>query len=182
MAGFLAQSLCLGVIAVLPKYRTRRSGSLRRTLTCEALEERTLLDGVIIASLDAETGLLQITGDNSDNQLTIAPAPTPEQIRISGAIGSSTAINGAAYDDFALADITGIRITLQNGQNNITITGFSVPGDLSILYGNSADSFAVQGFAAHNINILFSGLALGGATGIGKQNIDVVGGEALYCE
>ncbi|MCI0463117.1 MAG: hypothetical protein L0Z62_39730 [Gemmataceae bacterium] len=118
--------------------------------------------------------MLQITGDSGDNQFAIAPAPTPGQIRISGAMGSFTSINGAVSADFALSAITDITILLESGQDNVTVRGFSIPGDLTILYGNRTDSFSVPGFTANNIHILFSGP--GSATGTNGGLLPPVGG------
>ncbi len=138
----------------------------RRTLTVEALEDRTLLNGVVAAFLDP-TGQLQITGDAADNQFTIAPAPTPGLIRISGDPGTSTAINGEAFAEFSLADVTNILMTLQNGRDRVTLADFSIAGSLTVLYGNAADVFTLTNFNANSTNFVFIGSS--GVLGSGQN-------------
>lgn len=136
--------------------RTSRIGSLRRTLTVEALETRTLLNGTVTAALDPSTGVLQITGDSADNQFTIAPAPTAGLIRISGNPDTLTTINGETFADFSLDDITGIQMTLLEGTDSVTVADFSIPGALTVVYGNLADEFSLPNFEASAINLVFA--------------------------
>jgi hypothetical protein len=154
--------------------RKSRMGPMRRTLTVEALEERTLLTGNVTASLNAATGLLSITGDTGDNQFTIALSPTSGNIRISGNAGTSTTINGVASADFALAQVNAITMVLLNGNDNVTVSGFSIAGALTITYGNAADVFATPNFNASAINLVLN-------AGSGNNNglMDGVGGGGL---
>ncbi|MCI0460533.1 MAG: hypothetical protein L0Z62_26565 [Gemmataceae bacterium] len=133
-----------------------RIQSVRRTLTVEALEDRTLLNGNVTVLLDP-AGVLQITGDSADNQLTIAPSPDSGMIRISGNPDTLTSINGEAFVDFALADITNISMLLLGGQDRVTLTDFSISGGLTVLYDNAADVFALSNFTAASSNFLFVG-------------------------
>ena len=77
---------------MLRKSRKGRMTSQYRTLTVEALEDRTLLDGVVTAVLSSSR-LLQITADGGDNQFTITNSPVAGQIRIAPNFGSVTQVN-----------------------------------------------------------------------------------------
>ncbi len=147
--------------------RTGRMGLRQRTLLVEDLEDRTLLDGVVLAVLTPSTGLLQIAGDSGDNQFTLTISPNPGQIRIAGNLGTQTSINGEAFADFSLAAITDIQMILQDGKDRATATGFRIPGNLTVLYGNSADFVTLSNLSANNINILFSRPDSGGGGGGG---------------
>ncbi|MCI0459284.1 MAG: hypothetical protein L0Z62_20235 [Gemmataceae bacterium] len=146
--------------------RTSPVRPLRQTLTVETLENRTLLDGNVTAFLDP-AGSLQITGDAADNQFLLAPAPTPGMIRVSGNPGTFTAINGDAFADFSLADITDIIMNLQVGRDSVTLADFSITGSLTILYGNAAAVFTLTNFNASSINLIFTGY--GGVLGSGNN-------------
>src|SRR5919197_1341934 len=101
---------------MLRKSREGRTGPLRQNLIVEALEDRTLPDGVVTAVLDPATGLLQVTGDGRDNQFTIAPSG-PDQIRVFGDLGTATSVNGGASADFPLSAVTDVRVALPEGKD-----------------------------------------------------------------
>ncbi len=147
--------------------RTSRMGHLRRTLTVEALEDRTVLNGVVTVNL-ADSGVLQITGDRADNQFTIAPAPTTGEIRISGNPDTSTLINGEAFVDVALDAVTDISMLLLGGQDHVTLADFSIAGSLTVLYDNAADIFALTNFSASNMSFCFVGFS--GILGSGNND------------
>ncbi len=141
----------------------------RRTLIVEALEDRTLLNGVVTAARNS-AGVLQIVGDTADNQFTVALSPIAGDIRISGNTGTSTAINSKAFVDFPLAQVSAISMTLRGGKDNVTISGFSIPGSMTIVYGNMADSFTISNFSATSFSLVFSSSGqVGGAVGSGSQ-------------
>jgi hypothetical protein len=153
---------------MLKKNRTSRVNPLRRTLTVEALEDRTLLNGVVRAALVDGSGVLQITGDDANNQFTISPAPDTAYLRVQGVRLSFTAINGVTFVDFLAKDITDINMNLGAGKDNVTLSGFNITGQLTINYNNAADVFAMPGFTAKNTNLNLNGTAgNGGSTGTG---------------
>ena len=80
-------------------------------MTVEALEDRTLLSGNVLVGQDVGTGVVQIMGDNGDNQFTLAPSPTnPTRLRIAGKfdLKSPTAINSATFFEIPISSITSI--------------------------------------------------------------------------
>src|SRR5436309_3252744 len=134
--------------------RKSRSEPCRPRLTLEALEDRTLLTGVVQAFLDPASQLLQLVGDHGNNEFTVAPSPVPDYLRVAGNRGTFTSINSVAFIDFPLAGVKDITMTLLDGKDNVTVTGFSISGDLTIRYGNASDVFALPDFtAAHIIRI-----------------------------
>ncbi len=136
--------------------RKSRISPLRRTLTVEALEDRTLLNGVVRVLLNPN-GLLQITGDAGNNAFTIAPGPESGTIRVSGNPGTFTSVNGRSFADFALVEVSDIVIDLQTGRDNVRVTNFNITGDLTIFAQGEDDVIATPNFNAAHINILLSG-------------------------
>ncbi len=144
---------------MMQQNRTSRIGPSRRTLTVEALEDRTLLNGVVYAGINVPTGQLQIVGSAvAPNQcFTIAPSPIAGMLRISGDPGTFTAINSVRYTDFVLSSITSISVTLGTGNDKVTFQGgFGIPGDVNIWYSNAADVFSFTDVTANSINLFFS--------------------------
>src|SRR5262249_11955133 len=118
---------------MMQKNRKGRIAPVRPILNVEALEERALLtghSGVVTAMLDVKTGILMLQGDNGNNQFSIAPSPVAGKIRVAGK--GLTAISGTSFVDFTLSSITDIQINLLNGQENVMIMGFTIPGTLTI--------------------------------------------------
>jgi hypothetical protein len=165
---------------MMHKNRTSRISPLRRTLTVEALEERTLLTGNVTESFTAATGLLTLTGDGGNNQFTISPSPVAGQIRIAG-IGGTT-IGGAAFtfQDVPQAQLTDIAMNLPGiGVDLVTVTGFSIAGAVTITYANAADVFATPNFnATGGINLV---LQSGSSTNNNNNNglLDGINGGGL---
>src|SRR6516162_5656000 len=100
------------------KHRTRR---FRKPLRLELLEDRTLLSGNVVALQVANTGLLQIQGDNGNNAFAVTqttnlgfPTLTVTGSSLTNPLvpGNVTAINSVAggSQNFALSSVTGIRI------------------------------------------------------------------------
>jgi hypothetical protein len=170
---------------MLRKSRIGRIAPNPRPLLVEALEERTLLTGVVLASIDVPTGRLQVVGSASaDNAFTIAPSPLAGMLRVSGDAGTATAINGVGFSDFRLSSITSINMTLGTGTDKVTFQGvFGIPGNVNISYNNPADTFSFTNFTANSINVLFAGSAAffppgagGTGTGIGTGTGGSTGG------
>jgi hypothetical protein len=164
---------------MMHKNRSNRISPLRRTLTVEALEERTLLTGNVLASLNATTGLLTITGDSGNNQFALAPASdNTGALRITG---TATTINGATTADFTLAQVKAITMVLAGGLDNVTLTGFSIPGQVTITYGNPQDVFATSNFSAAAITqvLVNTGTSVtSGTNGSGNTTGLLVGNQA----
>ncbi len=135
--------------------RQRRIHASRRTLNVEALEERTLLtgpSGVVVATQMPNNGVLSLLGDAGNNSVLIGPvAGNPNQIRLQGQ--PFTSINGVSFTDFTLPSVTSIQANLQGGNNNLSIQGFSIPGNLTINNGNAANNVAVSNFSSNTIQI-----------------------------
>jgi hypothetical protein len=137
-----------GIVAMLQK---RRSGRLRRILTLEALEDRTLLSGNVLVS-ETPAGVVTIVGDNGNNvyninQTNLLVAPTLS------VIGVGTAINGVSNGtaNFVLASVNAISITEGNGNNTVNLgntRGSRIPGNLQITTGSGSNQFTLNNLAA----------------------------------
>src|SRR5205814_3862572 len=102
-------------------------------------------------------GVLQITGDHGDNQFTIAPSPISGMIRITGNPDTQTTINGQAFVDFSVSDVTDIAMTLLDGLDNVTLRDLNISGNLTINYANAADVIMLPNFNANATNFVYSG-------------------------
>jgi hypothetical protein len=144
----------------------RRNGRSRRPLFIELLEDRTLLSGVVTALQDPLTGVLRITGDAGNNHITISQI-APGVLRVAGDINIApppsrpdvTSVNGVAFADFTLASISAIDITMLNGTDRVTMTGFSILGNITITAGSGVDTFSLNSIQTNAgiISIIASG-------------------------
>jgi hypothetical protein len=130
----------------------------------ELLEDRTLLSGVVTALQDPATGLLTITGDQGNNHIKISQV-SPGVLRVSGDINippppgrpDVTSVNGVTYHDFVLATVTGIKVIMLDGTDRVTMTGFSIPGNISITAGSGVDTFSLNSVQANAGSISITG-------------------------
>jgi hypothetical protein len=117
----------------------------------------------ITAALDAATGLLSIRGNTGNNVFTIEQV-APGVIRITGNAGgglssAATTVNGLAFTDFTSGAVSGINIELRDGNENMKMTGVSIPGDVVITAGIGVDTFTLNTITARSINIMAAGAA-----------------------
>ncbi len=140
------------------KVRNRRLHSLRQTsLNVEALEDRFLPagpSGVVTAMLDPKTGVLMLQGSAAgNNSVRITPSPIAGLIRVQGQ--AFTSINAVTFTDFALSSITSIDVSLPTGGfTSLTVTGFSIPGNLRITGGaGAADTYSITNFNSNTISL-----------------------------
>lgn len=157
---------------MMHKSQTSRINPWLRKLNVEALEDRTVMNGVVTASLNS-LGVLQIVGDRVDNQITIAPSPIAGMIRISGDLGTATSINGAAFADFSLAAVKDITVDLREGGDSVTVADFSITGTLTVVYENAADSVSLSNFNSRAAEAVFAGE---GITGSNRSPVDLLPG------
>src|SRR5690348_7801726 len=107
--------------------QNRRFNRLRKLLRLEALEDRTLLSGVVSAVEDPLSGVLSITGDNGNNAITLSQV-SPGVLRVAGDVNippfpgrpDVTSVDSVAYHDFILASITNINVQMFNGTDKVT--------------------------------------------------------------
>ncbi len=102
----------------------------------EMLESRTLLAGNV--TVEVVRGLLRIRGDGAGNDIRVEQRET-EGVRIFG--NDNTAINGQGSFD-AMGVGRRMRIDLGNGDNRLSVVGFSVfgGGDLVVRTGAGDDA------------------------------------------
>lgn len=135
----------------MSKERSRSIQSKR--LSVERLEDRSLMAGNVTAAVSA--GVLVITGDASDNGVTVDFNPATSAYQVTGTTqgGSATTINGVDASLPANAQIftgvtKGIKILLNAGNDNLvfgaaTSTVFNVIGKVSIDAGLGNDTVAI---------------------------------------
>ena len=173
--------------------RQNRINDRRRRISLDlmgldALEERRLLSGNVIATLAPATGILTITGDTGNNSITISsPSGTTNDLRVAGntsglpvagvvvkppvvpTLPESTNVNGVAYTDFALSSVKSIVVTMQNGNDTVNLgtasTGFAVPGNVSMAFGAGNDAVNSMALTANALTI--------SATGAGNDTLNL---------
>ncbi len=145
----------------------------QRKLRLESLEQRALLDGMVLAALDARTGILALTGDARDNGVEI----TTEEIggawhmKIAGAdstwIGTranpkGTRVNRQDWVSFPVGNVKGISIDMKDGRNSVRVSVEAGPGggnlvlakDFRFQAGKHLDCLFVRGIDVQgNLNI-----------------------------
>src|SRR5262249_18324771 len=101
--------------------RKSRTVPLRRTLNLEAIEDRTLLTGNVLAALDT-MGNLTIThpggtvGNLIVEILDASPPGLPNRdIRVRGVPGTFTSVNNTPYVDFVGVNINNVTVSFLNG-------------------------------------------------------------------
>lgn len=107
----------------------------RRIPCLEALEDRTLLSGNVLAALGptpanptAQPGDLNIVGDIGNNAIHIFEYNSfgVNELRVAGDVSfvpfpSVTSVNGVGFTDFALSSVSRINITMLNGNDSVII-------------------------------------------------------------
>ncbi len=127
----------------------------RASLHVEALETRVLPagpSGVVTAVLNPTNGVLTLQGDSGNNNVRIIPSPFgPGLIRVQGQ--AFTSINAVTFTDFTLSSITSITVNFALGNaTSLTVTGFSIPGNLRITGGaGGADTFSISNFNSNQL-------------------------------
>jgi hypothetical protein len=131
-----------------------RIGHLRRILTIETLEDRTLLSSNVLIS-ESPSGVLSITGDNGKNDYNINQTNNLGSPTLS-VTGIRTAINGVPNGTYN-APLTGpnavkeIDISEGNGSKTVNLgntAGFSIPGNIQIDTGSGSDHFSLKNIGA----------------------------------
>src|SRR5207249_6003711 len=106
------------------------------------------------------SGVLNITGDTGKNAITITPA-SAGVLRIAGdpvsAPATPTHVNNTDFMDFTLSSVSGINIQYLNGNDRVTMRGFSVPGDISVSAGSGSDTFSLDTVTARGIAVMGTG-------------------------
>ena len=139
------------------KHRNRR---IKKNLSLEHLEDRMLLSGNVTVLQNFPNGQLIIAGDNGNNALAIGQTnnlgvPTltvvGSSITTPLVMGNVTAIDAVAggVQNFALSSISSIVITEGNGTNFISLSGFSIPGNITINVGTGVDTILLNNISAN---------------------------------
>jgi hypothetical protein len=132
------------------------------------MEDRTLLSGNVVVIQTPANGLLVIQGDNGNNAFAITqtnnlgiPTLTVTGSSLANPLvpGNVTAINSVAGGSrsVALATVTGIQITDGNGTNFISLAGFSIPGNITIMVGTGVDTVSLNAVSANAGKISITG-------------------------
>jgi len=114
--------------------------SARTTFTLERLEPRLLLSGNVAAVVSG--GILTITGDNLDNQISIDQSGLdPDQFRVTAL--DSTWVNGTC--DVVLSGVTrGMKISMEDGNDSVVLDSVAVPGNLKVDGGDGSNSLVID--------------------------------------
>jgi hypothetical protein len=148
----------------------------RRILSLEVLEERTLLSGNVVASLNPMTGVLTIQGDIGNNAIHIfAPVPSPiPGVPLLSVAGDQvlnftlppkppdfTSVNSVAVSNATLSSATSLNVNMLGGNDSIKIgttpsgtpAGFTLPQNIVITAQGGNDTFAVENVGNNKIVI-----------------------------
>jgi hypothetical protein len=120
---------------MVPKSHSRKP---RRALYLEVLEDRTVLSNVT-AIQNPNTGVLTITGDNSDTGVNITE-PVPNQFVVIGEAG--TFVNGGPTATFN--SVTGITVLFGNGNDTVGISAINIPGAINITEGTGNETVNID--------------------------------------
>lgn len=146
--------------------------STRRMLSFEQLESRTLMAGNITANLFA--GHLSLIGDALANKVQIVSDGANIVLT-----GSGTTINGGKSPvSFSVADVTSIDVSLEAGNDKVSVTaangsglGFDLSGDLTIETGSGNDQVSVLAKNADGRGINAAELVID--TGDGNDKVEI---------
>ncbi|HLJ93885.1 MAG TPA: Ig-like domain repeat protein, partial [Gemmataceae bacterium] len=106
----------------------------------------------VTATLDPFTGFLRISGDVCNNVITITQ----------GAVGSlqvaglGTTVN-QSVNPVSFSPVTGLTITLLNGNDSVTLSQFSLPGNITITAGSGADVLSLDTVLANALSLTTAG-------------------------
>jgi hypothetical protein len=138
----------------------------RRLPRLEVLEDRTLLSGNVLATLNPTTGVLTIQGDIGNNHIHIfsnlTSIPGVPLLRVQGDLVTTftlpptppdfTSVNAVSFTDFTLSSVTSINIAMLGGNCSVKIGtditgavhGFDIPKDITITAAGGNDTFNVE--------------------------------------
>lgn len=104
------------------------------------LDERVLMAGNVITSLDSITGTLYIKGDNGNNSIQVSVAPDTTKLRIQGTFGTATAVNGVAFRDWTMSNFTKLVVQFdQGGKDVISLNKFKIATSITITTAGTGD-------------------------------------------
>src|SRR5207237_5359032 len=83
-----------------------------------------------IAIIQSSPGVLRVAGD-----VHIPPFPGRPDV---------TSVDGVGHHDFVLGSISAINVQMFNGTDKVTMTGFSLPGNITINSGTGVDTFVLN--------------------------------------
>jgi hypothetical protein len=154
-ASFSTSTLAVGPHAVAAIYSG--DGSFA-TSTGSLSGGQTIKPNGVAAASNTDTGLLSISGDTGNNVITIKQI-APGVIRVSGdAVAPPavpTKVNGTTSADFS--SINAISLQFLGGNDRVTVTGFSLSGDLSLIAGSGSDTFTLDTLTANRITLTATG-------------------------
>lgn len=128
----------------------------RRTkLRVEALEDRTLLSGNVVAQLVPATGTLQITGDIGNNSIEIFTNPQTGGIRVQG--NDFTSVNATSFVEFDPQQVVSISISMQSGQETVYLHNLDIRGNVTETASGGPNVFTASVVTANEIDYTNSG-------------------------
>jgi hypothetical protein len=118
------------------------------------LDERVLMAGNVMTSLDTMTGTLYIKGDAGNNSVQVS-MPDPTKIRVQGTLGTATAINGVAYKDWTISNFTKMVVQMDlGGKDSVTLTKIKVATSITMTSaGTGDDKFTLDTVTTNTLSI-----------------------------
>jgi hypothetical protein len=121
-------------------------------LSFERLEDRSMLNGTVIASVTG--GLLTLTGDSSNNALSVHQVGSSNGGANIQILGSATkianAVSGKTGYSFTFKGITDITVNLNGGNDTLAVYSTAVTGGIAINMGAGNDALSMVNVAAAN--------------------------------
>ena len=157
--------------------KTIRKTRRHQISPAEHLELRVLPTVNVV--FNASSGLLKITGDSADNNISIEGKATPGSVDVF--------INGAFFDDFS--NVRSINANLKDGDDQLLLAAVNIPGNLTVNLGDGADELDIDSQPNSSTNpdavVRIQGAVkvnLGGDRGdhLDFDDAIVIGGKALF--
>lgn len=155
----------------------KRIERTRRLSPAEQLELRVL--PTVNVAFNPNSGLLKITGDNADNNISIEGKAADGSVDVF--------INGVFFDDFS--NVRSINANLKDGDDQLLLAAVRIPGNLTVNLGDGADELDIDSQPNSTANpdavVRIQGAVkvnLGGDAGdlLDFDDAIVIGGNALF--
>lgn len=122
---------------------TRKTGN---RLRFESLEQRRMMAGDVSVKLIG--GTLYIKGDYLDNNITVGPGGSADQVVVSGltAGGAPTSINGTPNGTTTVSGFTrGLKIDMLEGDDTVAVSNITVRGNATVNTDGGVDVVTISG-------------------------------------
>jgi hypothetical protein len=153
---FSTASLTVGMHTVTANYSGNANFAASSGSYTQTVQGAPAITADVTATLDPATGILNITGDSNNDAITVTQN-SPGVLRISGV---NTLINQSSTPaTYALSSISAIDVSMPNGNDSVSMSNFTISGELSIIAGSGTDTITLDTIAASFLSLSAAGPA-----------------------